>query len=277
MTDNQYRDFFADEKGLKQSKHEVNAGRIGWMALHAIKAIFLLYSGYHGGSVAIAYAGNLPGAAFFQVLGIISIELTIGALYMAAVTKRVNETYQWLAAGITWGVGMTLASLGIVGDSMLNAGVPLSSFLVSYLHYGLPIAPAIMAIGGVAVLLTDPDHTALSAALAEQRKKERDITKDRHTAAIAKLSAELAVEKAITNFQLNAKMQRAELIEKSITERAVQQAQREKAAQDSTYYLESQGVYVARPPQLSVTAIPLDDHPPTAGNGVARPTPPPSH
>lgn len=57
---------------------------------------------------------------------------------------------------MTGGVGFLLACLGIVADSQLQAGAALSPWLSAYLLWGLPVAPAVMALGALLVHELDP-------------------------------------------------------------------------------------------------------------------------
>ncbi len=194
------QDFFAEADDSSKAGGVI--GGIGAWILHLVVFAFAIYSGYHGISATARYHGGGLGL-FAGVVGILVIEFVIIGIYLAFFNRRITGSGQQIAAGATVALGFTLSCLGIVGDSQMQAGMEVSSWLAAYLAWGLPIAPAFMALGAAAVMATEPRHLRLMTAAVKNEK----FAETKHTKQIAAKSADLQVAQNIANMQLNAKMQ----------------------------------------------------------------------
>ena len=195
------KDFFQEEQQTGPGRAGKAVGSIGSWGLHLALITFMLYSGYHGISATATYraASGLGMAA--GIVGIVTIELVLASLYLAWHNGKITGAAQSIAAGATFAIGFILACLGIVADSQLQAGHSLSPWLSVYLFWGLPIAPALMALGA---LLT---HELAPSQLRARRESEKrdDIAEARFKAHMARLLAEMEAAKTVANMQLNAK------------------------------------------------------------------------
>lgn len=194
-------DFFAQDENENGRKTAGAVGTVGMWGLHLAAVTFAVYSGYHGISATAAYRATGGLGAVAGVVGIVTIELVLMSLYLAWHNGRITGAAQSIAAGVTAAVGFTLACLGIVADSQLTAGMPMSSWLVAYLHWILPIAPAFMAVGA---LLT---HELAPAQLRARRMSLAldDYEETKFTARLAGKNAELESGRIVANMQLNAR------------------------------------------------------------------------
>jgi uncharacterized membrane protein len=197
------QNFFKDEDSQGRTGGVI--GGIGAWILHLVVFAFAFYSAYHGISATARYhADNGLGMAA-GVAGIVVIEVVVIGLYLAYFNRRITGEGQKVAAAATAGLGFVLSCLGIVGDSQMQAGIAVSSWLSSYLTWGLPIAPAFMALGAAVVMATEPKHLrGMQAAV-----KENDHAAKRHTAQMNARDANLGVAQQIANLQLNSKVQAA--------------------------------------------------------------------
>ena len=224
-------DMFTEDQGIKRTRAGDVAGGIGLWGLHLAAVFFAIYSGYHGISATAQYraAAGLGMAA--GIVGIVVIELVIMSIYLGWHNSRFVGAPQMIAAGVTFGIGFVLASLGIVADSQLNAGIELSGWLSFYLTWGLPLAPAIMALGAVLI-----HELAPAQGRARQETEDRDMVEaERFNAYLAGLRAETAAARAVQRMQLNARQQAAQQIaawyssdqaQKAITATALKDAPR---------------------------------------------------
>lgn len=194
------KDFFTEESNDSRAGGVV--GGVGAWILHLVVFAFAIYSGYHGISATARYHGGGLGL-FAGVVGILVIEIVIIGLYLAYFNRRITGDGQKLAAAATAGLGFVLSCLGIIGDSQMQAGMEVSNWLSMYLAWGLPIAPAFMALGAAAVMATEPKHLRLMA----QAVKHEEFEQRRHDKLIAKKGAELQVAQDLANVQLNARSQ----------------------------------------------------------------------
>lgn len=143
-------------------------GNIGMWLLHLVAVLFMVYSAYHGIHATATYRaaaglGNIAG-----ILGIISIEIALAALYLGAVHHRIVGSNMQIAAGITAAIGFTIATLSIIGDSQMQAGLIPPPWLHTYLTVVLPAAPVFMALGVAVTLLVSP-------TAARKRKEAEDL------------------------------------------------------------------------------------------------------
>ena len=200
---NGLQDFFQSDESDGRAGGII--GGIGAWILHLVVFAFALYSAYHGISATAHYhAANGLGMAA-GVAGIIVIEVVLVGLYLAFFNRRITGDAQKVAAAATAGLGFVLSCLGIIGDSQVQAGIAVSSWLSAYLTWGLPIAPAFMALGAAVVMATEPAHLRkMEAAVTEQ-----DFAGKRHAAKMAARTAQLTAAQQIANMQLNGQMQAA--------------------------------------------------------------------
>lgn len=198
------QDFFAQDESTTSGTSNV-VGGIGAWILHLVVFAFAIYSGYHGISATARYhaSGGLGMAA--GIIGILVIEVVLVGLYLAYFNRRITGDKQKLAAAATAGLGFILSCLGIIGDSQMQAGMEVSNWLSAYLTWGLPIAPAFMALGAAVVMATEPKHLRLMAAAVQ----DETYQEKRHTSRMAAKSAELTAAEQVANMQLNGKMQTA--------------------------------------------------------------------
>lgn len=201
-------DFFQEDVSAGPGPAGQFVGKVGAWGLHAAKIAFLIYSGYHGIHATAVYRGESQLGAAAGIVGIVVIEVVLLSLYLAWHNGQIMGAPQMIAAGVTYAVGFTLACLGIVADSQLQAGYPLEGWLVTYLYWGLPIAPAIMALGALLTHELAPDQLRARDQAAENQK----FAKEKFRAHIANQRAELDAAKQITNANLNARAAAAKQI-----------------------------------------------------------------
>ena len=202
MNSDQFQhDFFADENKNEQSGMSKKMGAIGAWMLHIAKVAFLLYSGVHGIMASIGFASDNLIARLAQIAGVVIIEGVLFGLYLAWHNQKITGDYQTIAAGATYGIGFLLATLGIVADSQTNAGVELSTVMILYMRWGLPIAPAIMALGAILTHELAPGQLLAREKSQELQKHQEEEFK----AHMASLNAELEAKKTVANMQLNAR------------------------------------------------------------------------
>ena len=207
--------------------------------------------------------------AFLQVAGVVlTLELSILAIYFAAISGMFTGTAQMLIAVFAWFVGIFLAGSGIVADSRLTAGQELGEYLNWYLSTGLYLAPLVMVALIAVVVMSDP--------VLQQKIIERDKVK----AEVSALKAEHASKKMTYTIQLEAQKQAALYAMEMYQSAAVQNELKEYARQQFIAMMRNQGINVDRLP-INVTPIQSDeqdnDSIPTVetfvekedGNGVA--------
>jgi len=194
------KDFFERDEQHEGSAAAKTVASIGGWLLHAAKLTFVLYSGYHGINATAAYRSGEGLGAIAGIVGIVTVELVLVALYLLWHNGGVTGAQQSIAAGATYLIGFTLACLGIVADSQLHAGYVLSGWLAAYLLWVLPVAPAIMAAGAIAT------HELAPVQLRRRREAQKrdELVKTRFDADMARQEAEVETAKTVANFQLNA-------------------------------------------------------------------------
>ena len=189
--------FFEGEDFEQDSGVSGVMGKIGLGLLHFTKITFLVYSGYHGISATLANAGTNEIAKVAQVVGIVTLELTLLGLYISYHNQKITGSAQLLAAVGTYLIGFVMACLGIVADSQLHAGYDMSGWLLAYMQWVLPLSPAIMAFGAGLTHELSPEQ---KAKRAEARNKADIIT--------INSASRLAMKKA----ELHRSQQRASMI-----------------------------------------------------------------
>jgi hypothetical protein len=238
------RDYFSEDATAEPSRAGRVVGNVGAWGLHLAKVAFLVYSGYHGISASWNYAGNSDLARLAQMFGIIVLEITLLSLYLAWHNQRITGAAQSIAAGVTYATGFVLAGLGVVADSQLHAGATMAPWLVTYLTWGLPLAPAIMALGALLTHELAPEQLR-GRKEAEERGR---FAEDRFSAHIAGLRAELEAYKSIANMQLNAKASAARQIAAWYNSDKAQSAITGTALQNAPALLRAIGVDVSDGP-----------------------------
>ncbi len=263
------QDFFNQQKPAGPGRVGQAVGAVGGWGLHLAKVAFLLYSGYHGVSASWTYAGNSDLARLAQTFGIIVLELVLFSLYLAWHNQRITGAAQSIAAGLTYGVGFTLACLGIVADSQLHAGIALSGALSGYLRHGLPLAPAVMALGAVLTHMLAPGQMRARREAAERVEFEEE----QFDAHIAAQRAEMEAAKLVKNFQLNARMSAARQIAQWYGSDQAQQAIAQTALHNAPALLRAAGVNVADLPNLPNLPDPADPPNPSGVRAASHPEP----
>lgn len=215
-----HKDYFSDDGGAEPGAAAQFVGRAGAWGLHLAKVAFLIYSGYHGIHATAVYRGDTQLAAAAGIVGIVVIEVVLLSIYLAWHNGQIVGSVQMITAASTYAIGFVLACLGIVADSQLQAGIALESWLHAYLFWGLPVAPAIMALG--AILTHELAPSQLRAR--EQAKENLEVARQRFAAHIASQKAELGAVKEIANANLNAKTNAAKQIAAYYQSEPVQQA-----------------------------------------------------
>ncbi len=260
-------DYFQEEQQTGPGRAGKAVGNIGSWGLHLAMITFMLYSGYHGISATAAYRADSGLGMAAGIVGIVTIELVLASLYLTWHNGKVTGAAQSIAAGATYAIGFILACLGIVADSQLQAGLPLSSWLAAYISWGLPIAPALMALGA---LLT---HELAPSQLRARRESEKrdEVNEARFTAHMARLLAEMEAAKTVANMQLNAKASAAMQIGQWYSGEQAQRAITDTARANAPALLRAIGVDISdgaqrpaaggQPPPLAELAQYLREHP----------------
>lgn len=249
------QNFFQEEVNAGPGRAGRFMGQAGSWLLHVCKVLFLLYSGYHGISASLSYAGSSELAKGAQVFGIIVLELTLFGLYLAWHNQEIHGTAQSIAASGTYALLFLLAILGIVGDSQLHAGYAVSNWLRVYLTWGLPAAPALAALGA---LLT---HELAPAQLRarKQTAEKLEFEDEQFKAFMAGQRAEMSTAKLIRNLQLNARMSAAKQIAAWYGSDEAQQAITSTALQHAPALLRAIGVEFQE--KGAVIPVPLEQSP----------------
>ncbi len=240
------KDYFQDDGPAGPGRGGRVVGGVGMWGLHLAALTFALYSGYHGISATVNYraAGGLGQAA--GVVGIVTIELVLLSLYLSWHNGRITGAAQSIVAGVTGAVGFILAGLGIVADSQLNAGYELTGWLSVYLLWGLPIAPAVMALGALLIHELEPGQLRARREAAERVELEEA----RFTAHVAGIRAELEAARIVANMQLNAKAAAAKQVAAWYGSDQAQRAITATALKSAPTLLRSIGVEVDTADQL---------------------------
>ena len=195
------KDYFTDDKPAGPGRGGRVVGGVGMWGLHLAAIAFAIYSGYHGISATVNYRASTGLGQAAGIVGILVIELVLLSLYLSWHNGRITGAAQSIAAGVTAGAGFILACMGIVADSQLQAGLELSGWLAVYLHWGLPIAPAVMALGALLVHELDPAQLR-----ARRESTERgELEEAKFMAHVARLRADLEAARIVANMQLNAR------------------------------------------------------------------------
>ncbi|HSH03547.1 MAG TPA: hypothetical protein VLL52_13580 [Anaerolineae bacterium] len=273
-------DVFHDDFFNESPPHSYpTLGHWGLTLLHLIKGSFVFYSGAHNIQASLTATGGSLFAAIAQIIGVLVLEVTITALYMAGIAGKITGRLQALIASSFWIIGMALASAGIVADSRLHAGQELGDLLNWYLHTGLYLAPVIMVIGSVLVIFTDP---LLSQQIANARDRSTIERQKVRSAVLAEKAAHEA-RKIVHNIRLGAQRQMAVEARKYYESPEVQTVLRQTAIEALQDVMRQAGIQVSapttstQPPLPANSDIPLvqlfPDPPATQQGDPSTPTP----
>ena len=270
------QDFFANDAPTGRAGGVI--GGIGAWILHLVVFAFALYSAYHGISATAHYHADSGLGQAAGIIGIVVIEVVVIGLYLAFFNRRITGDSQKIAAAVTAGLGFVLSCLGIVGDSQMQAGLAVAPWLSVYLTWGLPIAPAFMALGAAVVMATEPRHLRLM----EQAVRENTYEDARHTSHMKARAADLHVSEKVANMQLNGRLQAAMYLLAAYRSPAVQQhIQRSALANlpelmrtigvDLPYGTVIEGQVIESPPAADEqpTPAPTADEPPARRGGLS--------
>lgn len=253
-------------KTKKQSRTSgAFVGRAGHMTLHIVAVLFLIYSAYHGIHATTTYRaatglGNIAG-----IVGIIAIEATMLAIYLAWVNHKINGAAQQVAAGVTYAVGFIFACLGIIGDSQMQAGVPLTPWIATYLTTILPAAPAVMSVGAFITVMLGPEATRQRNAAED----EQDILEEEHELALQLRRAEATAAAQLRALELDTKLALAAQMKQYVSSPAAQAAIIATAERDAPAMLRALGIHMpGSPNELPEPAQPT---PPQQRGGVTVP------
>lgn len=238
-------DVFADD--LIQEDENLTYATIGlWgiTLLHVMKVAFVIYSGAHNIQAAIIATGDSTFALAAQIIGVLVLETTITALYMAGMAGKITGRLQSVIAAFFWLLGMGMASAGIVADSRLHAGYELGPLLTWYLTTGLFLAPVIMVIGAVLVVFTDP---VLSQKIANSRDRA-GIERDKVRTAVLIEKAAHKSQLIVHNIRLGAQKQMAVEARKYYQSEEVQDVLRQTAMAALQDVMRQAGIHIPGAP-----------------------------
>ncbi len=174
------------------------AGGAGMWLLHVAKITFIAYSAAHGINAVSRYAGSSVFAYVAQMVGVVTIEVTLLALYLAWHNGRVTGDAQKVAAALVYALAFALACANIVADSQANAGIALPAWLDTYMRWWLPASPALAAIGALIVHSLSPEQSRLRV---EQQQRDA-LLQARFDAAQAVERAQLDESKTLAAMRL---------------------------------------------------------------------------
>ena len=268
-------DAFADD--LMQEDGGLTHAAIGlWgiTLLHVMKVAFVIYSGAHNIQAAIIATGDNTFALVAQIIGVLVLEVTISALYMAGMAGKITGRLQSVIAAFFWVLGMTMASAGIVADSRLHAGYELGPVLTWYLTTGLFLAPVIMVTGAVLVVFTDP---VLSQKIANSRDRAGIQREKVRTAVLVEKAAHKS-QLIVHNIRLGAQKQMAIEAKKYYQSEEVQGVLRETAMAALQDVMRQAGIHVpgskrtlAGGNSKDPILIPMERSPTLLGRATAMP------
>lgn len=247
--------------------HARTAGNVfgegGKLFLHLVKALFFIYSAYHGIHATTTYRaasglGNLAG-----ILGIIAIEVTLAGIYLAWVNHKITGGLQSVAAGVTYAVGFTFACLGIVGDSQLQAGLEMAPWVRLYLTTILPAAPAVMALGAFLIVMASPE----SRRRRNEAEDEQEIIEDEHDLTMQLRRAEAQAAAQLKAIELDTKLALAAQIRQYVSSPAAQAAIVSTAERDAPAMLRALGIYI---PETTPRAVSRKEHQPEPDDDALR-------
>ncbi len=232
-------DVFEDDL-FQENETDTHAtiGRWGVVLLHIIKGAFVLYSGGHNIQAAITATGDNIFALLAQIVGVLILEITITAFYMAGMAGKLTGRLQAVVAALFWLIGMSLASMGIVADSRLHAGYQLGAMLAWHIQTGLFIAPVVMVFGAVLVVFTDP---ILSQQIANSRDRAV-IQREKVKTAVLAEKANHASRKIVHNIRLGAQKQMAIEARKYYKSEEVQTVLRDEAVRQLRAVMRGSGI-----------------------------------
>lgn len=157
-------------------KNRTTAGEIGIALLHLVFVTYMVYSAYHGINATASYRATSGPWAIAGIIGIISVELMLAGLYLAAMKHLIVGSAMMIAAGAAGALGFMVTILNIIGDSQMNAGLTPPPWLHTYLTVILPAAPFVAAAGSFFVLWFSPQ----AIRRRKETQAEQDDAEDQH-------------------------------------------------------------------------------------------------
>ncbi|MFZ2486874.1 MAG: hypothetical protein WAZ19_02030 [Anaerolineae bacterium] len=237
------------------------AGTIGLWFLHFCKFTLLIYTATHAINASWQYAGSSAPQRAFQIVGIMTVEIALLGIYLAYINGKLSGWAQLIVAFIVYLMGFTIAGLGVIVDSQLNAGI-LGGFAEQYLHTGLPVAPLLMGFGAVVIGVLDPNKLQV----AEMARKIGHLNRQQFDADIAMKTLDMQNNLATLALQVQGKqaliMEMANLTHSPEYKQAVKQ----RALTEATASYHQMGIELELPsPTLSIqptTPSPTNTPPP---------------
>lgn len=230
---------FEAEGAFSPSKGRALTGNTAVYLLYLIEIVFLVYSGYHGISASLLFAGS-GLAKIPQIAGIIIIELTLLGLSLAWHNGKITGSVQTFVALAGYAILFILACLGIIGDSQLHAGYPVTSWLATYLQWGLPIAPAIACAIVLVVNSLSPEQVQ-SRKRDNQQNAFSDATFEAY---MVQEAAQARAQLQIKGLQIGSQVEVARLISEQINSPQVTAAIRQTALANIPALLQTAGIHL---------------------------------
>lgn len=230
---------FEAEGAFSPSKGRALTGNTAVYLLYLIEIVFLVYSGYHGISASLLFAGD-GLAKIPQIAGIVILEFTLLGLSLAWHCGKIIGSVQTFIAISGYAILFILACLGIVGDSQLHAGYPVTSWLATYLQWGLPIAPAIAGIIALLVISLSPNQIQ-SRLRDNQQNAFSDATFEAY---MVQEAAQARAQLQIKGLQIGSQVEVAKLISEQINSPQVTAAIRQTALANIPALLQTAGIHL---------------------------------
>lgn len=245
---------FESEGAFAPTKAGLLAGNAGIYLLYLAEIVILAYTGYHGISASLLYAGD-GLAKIPQIAGIVIIELTMFSLSLAWHNNKVTSPLQTFVSVGGWFILLVITSLGVLGDSQIHAGYSMTGWLQVYLQWGLPIAPLLALVIVVLVTSLAPDKV-------QERKRANQLTAFSDATFDAFMIQNAALAKAdlqIKSLQIGAQIATAKLIAEQINHPQVIAMIQSQAMANVPALLQSVGISLPYPlTQGAMATMPHD-------------------
>lgn len=230
-------DIFSQESLLSKS---------GDVVIHIVTAMLFIYSAYHGINASRVYAGG--GTVIPQIVGILIIEAVLIGLHIMYFTGKISGREQITAFYATYAMGIVLITLGIVSDSVHNAGRTLPQFLAFYLDWVLPFSPVLMAVGAIITQGLSPDKIQARAKAQMMTVQDMAMFKAGLRSKQGAFKAEIIVQEV----EADAKIETAKQIREVYKGDVYQDAVKETAEQNIRHLMRRAGILLPEnaPPQL---------------------------
>lgn len=233
---------FESEGAFSPTKAGLLAGNAGIYLLYIAEIIILAYTGYHGISASLLYAGD-GLAKIPQIAGIVIVELTMFSLSLAWHNNKVTSSLQTFVSVSGWFILLLITSLGVLGDSQIHAGYDVTGWLQIYLQWGLPIAPLLALVIVVLVTSLAPDKV-------QERKRANQLTAFNDASFDAFMIQQASLAKAdlqVKSLQIGAQIATAKLIAEQINHPQVVAMIQSQAMQNVPALLQSVGISLPYP------------------------------